>query len=51
MGIRVVIVLVAGLALLAAMVAWNDWHPARRREVDFYDSIDEPDALAERRTP
>jgi hypothetical protein len=48
MGITMIIVLVAGVALLAAMVIWNDWHPGWRRDVDLFDALDEPDTLYDR---
>jgi hypothetical protein len=37
MSITVIVMLVVGAALLAAMVLWNDWRPGRRRETDVYD--------------
>jgi hypothetical protein len=38
MTLSIIVMLVLGVALLTAMVLWNDWHPGRRRETDVYDS-------------
>ncbi len=50
MSFGVIVVLVVGLALLLAMVLWNDWHPARRREIDLYEDLDEPEVVIDRRS-
>jgi hypothetical protein len=50
-ALGVILMLVGGAGLLAAMVLWNDWHPGRRREVDLYDGLDEPDVVIDRRSP
>lgn len=46
--VGVILMLLGGLGLLAAMVLWNDWHPGRRREIDLYDGLDEPDVVVDR---
>lgn len=48
--VGVILMLLGGVGLLAAMILWNDWQPARRREVDFYDGLDEPDVFIGRRS-
>ncbi|MGH8974426.1 MAG: DUF6458 family protein [Acidimicrobiia bacterium] len=50
-ALGVILMLVGGAGLLAAMVLWNDWHPGRRREIDLYDGLDEPDLFIGRRSP
>ena len=47
--VGVILMLLGGVGLLAAMVLWNDWHPGRRREVDLYDGLDQPDVVIDRR--
>jgi hypothetical protein len=46
--VGVILMLLGGVGLLAAMVLWNDWHPGRRREIDLYDGLDEPDVVIDR---
>jgi hypothetical protein len=46
--VGLILMLLGGVGLLAAMVLWNDWHPGGRREVDLYDGLDEPDAVVGR---
>jgi hypothetical protein len=46
--VGVILMLVGGVGLLAAMVLWNDWHPGRRREIDLYDGLDGPDVVIDR---
>jgi hypothetical protein len=47
--VGVILMLLGGVGLLAAMVLWNDWHPGRRREVDLYDGLDEPEIVLDHR--
>ena len=46
-SVGIILMLLGGAGLLAAMVLWNDWHPGRRREIDLYDNLDEPDVYQE----
>lgn len=46
--VGVILMLLGGVGLLAAMILWNDWQPGRRREVDLYDGLDEPDVVIDR---
>ena len=48
-AVGVILMLLGGVGLLAAMVLWNDWHPGRRREIDLYDGLDQPDVVIDRR--
>ena len=48
--VGVILMLVGGVGLLAAMVLWNDWHPGRRREIDLYDGLDGPDVVIDHRS-
>ncbi|HEY3239789.1 MAG TPA: DUF6458 family protein [Acidimicrobiia bacterium] len=48
--VGVILMLLGGVGLLAAMVLWNDWHPGRRREVDLYDGLDAPDVVVDHRS-
>jgi hypothetical protein len=47
-AVGVILMLLGGAGLLAAMVLWNDWQPGRRREIDLYDGLDEPDVVIDR---
>lgn len=43
--VGVILMLLGGVGLLAGMILWNDWHPGRRRDFDFFDEpvvTDEP---------
>ncbi len=48
--VGVILMLLGGVGLLAAMVLWNDWHPGRRREIDLYDGLDGPDVVIDHRS-
>ena len=48
-AVGVILMLLGGAGLLAIMVLWNDWQPGRRREVDLYDGLEEPDVVIDRR--
>ena len=47
--VGIILMLVGGVGLLAAMVLWNDWHPGRRREMDLYDGLPEPEVVIDHR--
>ncbi len=49
-AVGVILMLLGGVGLLAAMVLWNDWHPGRHREIDLYDGLDQPDVVIDRRS-
>ena len=47
-AVGVILMLLGGAGFLAVMVLWNDWQPGRRREVDLYDGLEEPDVVINR---
>ena len=47
-AVGMILMLLGGAGLLAVMVLWNDWQPGRRREVDLYDGLEEPDVVINR---